>query len=535
MTKTQLREQRLEQLLESCREQALQQLIGPFGLTPAMFNDRDGGNVTTQHNADKGIFAQESETFKRGEYQYAQAKKEKIREQFEAGAMNSQTFTDAYTGKQEATMRTRSDGKQVMNAEADHTIPLAQLHKQGGWMKDAKGRSKIASEKDNLHFTSMQNNRSKSDKAARSALSAGQGYDESLTRPLIDKAEQSVKQHLPSTMERVKYQGTELAIEGGKAAGINAIRQAMGVLVYEFANGSFIEIKQLLTQSSDESLIERVIAAMKRVAKRVLSKLKTAGMAALSGSIQGFVSTLLTFVINAVMTTSAKVVTLIRESMQSLWQAIKIMANPPEGLTKTEVARQVSKIIAGVVTMGLGMLLEESVKTFLLTIPLLAPIAEPLSLGIAGILSGIATALVIYGLDRFFDWLSRDNTAQLQAMESHSRETLQNIEYMADWLQTQYQTSQSFQLLEQTQQQTLKQLTQAVQHNMATTMSLEAFETASLSLLTHTSRMQQDYADTIACNHQALDSLARNQEAYRRQADELDQLLANFPLKEQYS
>ena len=57
MTKSQLREQRLQELLNSCQQQVLQQVIGPFGLTPAMFEDKRGGNVTTQHNADQGIFA----------------------------------------------------------------------------------------------------------------------------------------------------------------------------------------------------------------------------------------------------------------------------------------------------------------------------------------------------------------------------------------------------------------------------------------------------------------------------------------------
>lgn len=57
MTKTQRREQRLQALFDSCEQQMLQQLIGPFGLTPAMFEDKTGGNVTTVHNFKQGITA----------------------------------------------------------------------------------------------------------------------------------------------------------------------------------------------------------------------------------------------------------------------------------------------------------------------------------------------------------------------------------------------------------------------------------------------------------------------------------------------
>lgn len=175
-SKSELREQRLQELLHSCRQQVLQQVIGPFGLTPAMFEDKKGGNVTTQHNADRGIFAKESEEYNRDDdYDYSQAKREKKKESVQNGTMNSQVFTDEYTGETEPTQRTTSTGKQAMNAELDHTIPLAEIHKNGGWMLDKESRKKVASEKENLHFTTMENNRTKSDQSAEEALSENNG------------------------------------------------------------------------------------------------------------------------------------------------------------------------------------------------------------------------------------------------------------------------------------------------------------------------------------------------------------------------
>jgi len=57
LNKTEMKEKRMQDLLDSCQSQVLQQIIGPFGLTEAMFDDKDGGNVTTLKNFEKGITA----------------------------------------------------------------------------------------------------------------------------------------------------------------------------------------------------------------------------------------------------------------------------------------------------------------------------------------------------------------------------------------------------------------------------------------------------------------------------------------------
>ncbi|PBI79083.1 Domain of uncharacterised function (DUF1994) [Campylobacter jejuni] len=445
LTKDEVREQRLQALLSSCQQQVLQQIIGPFGLTPAMFADKQGGNVTTQHNAGQGIYAEESEHYKRKQdYDYESAKKAKMQEAVKNGTMNSQVFTDEYTGKTEQTRRTTSTGKQYMNAEADHTIPLSEFHKQGGWMLTAEQRKAAASEKDNLHFTTMDNNREKGGASAESALSQDNGYDPEITQPIIDKAREAMDNHLPSNMDRVKYHGKALASTGIEEAKKNALRQALGLLMYEFVNGAFIEIKALMTQPEDASLIDRLITAFKRIADRVVSKLKDALKALISGGVQGFISNFLTFIINTVVTTSAKVVTVIRESMKGLWEAGKILLNPPKDMPFTEVCRQVTKIFSSIVTLSLGMLFEESVKTFISSVVVLAPVAHILAPAISGILTGVTTALVVYGIDRFFDWLSATDTERLQAFEAHNEQMAENTERMASWLSLQFASSQQY-------------------------------------------------------------------------------------------
>lgn len=431
--------------MDSCKQEVLRQIIGPFGLSPSMFDDKDGGNVTTQHNAEQGLFAKDSEELNRADYDYSAAKREKMKEAHQSGNMTSQEFVDQYTGKQEPTKRENSQGKLVMNAELDHLVPVKDLHAQGGWIKDKQGRTELSSEKDNLHYTTHQTNRRKGSKAPEQAMSSENGFDKARIDPLLDKAKESLKEKLPDTSERLKYHGEELLNTGAQEAGRNALRQAFGVVLHEYVNGSFQEIKVLFQDKHNEqSLVDRLIEGNQRVMQRVIGKLKAALEALVEGGIQGFVSNLLTFLINNLITTSKKIVALIRESMQSLWKAIKMLVNPPEGMSGMEVARAVTKIIAAVVTTGLGMLMEESVKGFIMSIPILAPIAEILATAMTAIITGIIGSLVIYGIDRLFDWLNSTGTELLTAYEANAQAQANVMEQLREWFDLQYRNSRLY-------------------------------------------------------------------------------------------
>lgn len=444
-TRASLRQQRLDNLLESCREQTLGQVLGTFGLSPAMFADKVGGNVTTQHNADQGIFAQDSEHYERSDYDYQAAKTKKKSEMVKDGSMNSQEFTDAYTGEKARTTRVNGSGKVVMNAELDHTIPLAEAHRDGGWMKDRKGRRTISSEPENLNYTTHENNRKKGGRAATDALSQENGYDEDRVKPIVDKARDAVDKHMPTSKERVVYHGKELLQAGAQEAGKNALRQAMSVLLVEFVNGSYLEISTIVRERlTGENLIDRVIKGLQRTPQRVESKLHDAFDALIAGGAQGFISNLLTFIINTVVTTSAKVVTIIRESLQGLWAALKTVISPVPGTPPMEVARAATKLIATVVAGALGQILHESVKAFLLSIPLLAPLADILSGAVTGILTGLLTALIIYGIDRLFDWLSSTGTELLEAQLAKADADAELAGRLASFIEHQHNQSRQY-------------------------------------------------------------------------------------------
>ena len=443
-SRRELREKRINDLLNNSRSEVLKQVLGPFGLTPAMFDDKDGGNVTTQHNAEQGVFAKESEEFNRADYDYSAAKRKKMRDAVQNGRMSSQNFVDQYTGNREPTKRVDSNGKLVMNAELDHLVPVKGIHGQGGWMKDKEGRTALSSEKGNLHYTTHKTNRRKSDKVPEKALSAEYGFDKDRIDPLLDKARESISKRLPGTSERLKYHGKEILSTGAQEAGRNALRQAFGMLMYELVNGSYIEVKRISNDPSlKENFVDHLIVGLKNLAVRIQEKLDKVFDTLISGGIQGFLSNLLTFLINNIVTTIAKVVTIIREGITGLWEAIKLVINPPDGMSNVEIARQVTKIIAGVITASLGIWFEESVKVFLTTsIPFFAPYSG----AITAFITGIMTSIVIYAIERVFDWLESSGTEKIEAQILSLEATAQLLDSSAQMLEIQFNNSQSYQI-----------------------------------------------------------------------------------------
>lgn len=120
-----LKKKRIDELLDSCSEEVTKQIIGLFGLTPDMFKDRDGGNVTTNHNFEKGIVATEEDKLRYKQYMkninnpidrtnYDKELPKMRRKLFQ----QKDDIIDAYTGK-----KLSRDGR----THLDHVVPVKQF------------------------------------------------------------------------------------------------------------------------------------------------------------------------------------------------------------------------------------------------------------------------------------------------------------------------------------------------------------------------------------------------------------------------
>jgi len=126
-----------------------------------------------------------------------------------------------------------------------------------------------------------------------------------------------------------------------------------------------------------------------------------------------------------------------------------------------EVAREVSKIFIGVAVTFIGMSLHGALDGFLTGIPFLAPFAGILSPVLTGIITGIVAALLVYGVDRQFDWLSSTGTEKLLALENRLDAYAQTSEQMFQSLELQFGIHQRYVLMEQIYQRSIKTLSYA--------------------------------------------------------------------------
>ncbi len=451
--RTALHEARMQQLIENCQQEVLAHIIGPFGLTPAMFNDKDGGNVSTVHNAEKGIFSDEKhlKNYEIAHEDYNQKLRQKrwddTSKRGEVHRKNNQAFDTGQEVLSDLTQKPMSKGA----VHGDHTVSLKEAHgdKAMHLRFSEEERKNILNNSKNMAYIEGSLNSAKGEHSWEQCLSNPEFVKkQNLSEADIQRirAKDKEARRFIKTEKNKRLAG-ELLSTGAQEASRNALRQAFGVLLHEFANGSFIELKSLLQDRHNQSnLIDRLTTSMRRVMRRVIQKFQAALEALVQGGVQGFLSNLLTFLINNLITTSKKIVAILRESMQSLWKAIKLMHNPPTGMTGLEITREVSKIIAAVVTTGLGMMLQESVKGFILSVPIFAPIADVLSTALTAIITGIAGAVVIYGIDRLFDWLNTSNTEILQASEANIEAQAQMVGQLQNWLQLQYDNSRMYEV-----------------------------------------------------------------------------------------
>ncbi|MFC5359569.1 hypothetical protein [Azospirillum himalayense] len=433
-------------LVDACQQECLQAIIRPLGLARALFNDKDGGNVDTVHNARNKVYATDAEREKYNEHTRSNEYNDKVSHQYHhnkgytennaksSAAQKADGVVDAYTGK----VLRRDDKK-----DQDHVVSGKEVHEDRGRVLAEVDGVALANSETNLKPTSRTLNRSKQDRTAENfikyveevkipnlqkdiaALEAKPSLTpdeqriladhkrqlqefQSLDKEKLRAADAAARKEINGKINKAYYTSKKFikntavtsATEGGKMA----LQQAIGVLMEEFVRAAFAEVKDVWRNGFkgkvDDTFLDALKLRLMRVADRVQAKWKHAAVAFRDGFISGFLSNLITVVINAFVTTSARWVRITREGFMSLYRALKTLAFPPEGMSLAEAADAASKLMmAGVVTGG-GILLEEIVEKKLQATALLAPIAPYVSAITVGVATGLCTVLAIHLLDR---------------------------------------------------------------------------------------------------------------------------------------
>jgi hypothetical protein len=299
-----LREERLGQLMDNCQQEVLRQIIGPFGLTPAMFKDVDGGAVTTTHNFKQGVTANEADQERYESYDHARSVKvdrssydKELPDKRKAILQNPDPITSAYTGQE-----LPRDGR--MHLDHVHSVQSIETDDRSHLFMSKDERVRMANAPENLVPAEGQINQSMKDKDKAEWAESPRKHDPGRTNAAsfgVDmerlqtakaKADAYVEDQLMHA--QVIKQGQELLTTGGDQALRMGLRQAFGMLLHEFVHGSFLEIRVILQQRHDEAnLLDRVIDAMRSVMQRVIAKLEHVWQMFLEGGYRGLSATCL--------------------------------------------------------------------------------------------------------------------------------------------------------------------------------------------------------------------------------------------------
>lgn len=417
MLEKEFNNQRFQSLLDSCRDNILSAVVGPFGLGGIVSrSDKNGGNVTTIHNAREGVYARKQDEYRREDYTRAKNSEGKS---FEGGGKKSvgSEFTrsqldsnhnliDAYTGKKEKGSAT----------SPDHIVSNSEFHKNGGFMLKSERKANFATDIDNLASTRRDINQSMKDRDKKEWLESKQagreqtneeyyGIDRQRLNEKYEKGKATASKHGPTTADKVKYYGERMAATGVREGANMGTQQALGIVLCEFFKAIFDEIQDIYANGfsngfDDNRFFHVLKERLSRIARRIATKWEDACVAFKDGFISGFLSNLVTVVINMFVRTGKRIVRIIREGFFSLLNAIKMLCFPPKGMTLAQAAHEASKMIAaGLAVIG-GIAVEQHIDNMIKAAPWLEPFADILTTVLVGGLTGLATTFIVFAIDK---------------------------------------------------------------------------------------------------------------------------------------
>jgi hypothetical protein len=409
-------QEKFDGLVSSCKNTVLSNIIKPFGLARVLFEDVNGGNVTTVHNAKQNVYAKEEDKYSRPKYdkgvnsegrKFAGGGKNSVGAEFTREQLDGHSsLTDGYTGKIEL-------GK---DTSPDHVVSCSEFHKNGGFMLSDERNADFATDKGNLVSTRRDINQSMNDHDKKEWMdNKASGRDKTNAKHFDvdrERAEEKYAQgkevaqkHAPSLTDKGKYYAKNIAETGVQESLKMGFQQSLGLLLHEVVSAIFSEIQDIYKNGysggrPDDSFFRTLKDRLMRIVNRVLARWKDVVKSFGEGAISGFFSNLVTVVINMFVRTGKRVVRIIREGFFSLLKAIKMLVNPPEGMSSAQAAHEATKLIASGLTIAGGILLEEAIDKLIKGAPFLEPFADVLTTVAVGMATGLATVFIVYALDK---------------------------------------------------------------------------------------------------------------------------------------
>jgi hypothetical protein len=409
-------DQRFKRLVTDCQKEVINNIVIPFGLGKIVAAyDKTGGNVTTIHNANKKIYANQEDEYIREDYtntknsnnqQFAGQGKNSVGSNFTRSRTDTNgNVEDAYTDKTQ-----RAD-----TTSPDHIVPLSQYHKNGGYMQDKRKKSDFATDEDNLALTDRSINQSmrdfeKKDWSEKETTKGIKNKDKfeingEKLNDAVKKGEKASQNHLPTDKEKAQYYTKKATLTGIKEGAKMGMQQAIGLVLVEFFTALFDEIIDIYKNGFDngfkeDKFLSILTSRLKRIGERITSKWKDVAIAFKDGAISGFISNIITTLTNAFVTTAKRTVRIIREGIFSLYRAVKLLLFPPEGMTFSDAMHEAKKLIASGIIISIGVVIEQYVDAMIKTVAFLEPFADIVTSILIGSITGLTVILVAYYIEK---------------------------------------------------------------------------------------------------------------------------------------
>lgn len=388
-------------------EKVLNALEGTGGLS----DYKDGGNVSTIHNAKKGVFVDNEHerrfnaTYNRKNYEGRGDRK--LSTQRKKMFTENEEIYDAYTHK-----KLNKDGR----THIDHITSAKEIHEMDAarlYMTDDE-RNDMATADSNMAAIDGRMNQSKGETSMEEWLKKEKDGQTNAERYGIDEAEAMRlrrKSQLHIKGKVVLAAGREVSMASFSSGIAQAKKQVIGLLMH-YGTSIFIEEMQSYAANwKNYNRISERLFALKdmgiRIKNRLIEKakdiknvIKEIFTSAKEGFISGIVGTIVTTLINMVATTIKSVGKILQDSVTTLISAFKMWTKNPNNLDKATLVKETIKMISLGVSASIGIIAEEGIKKAL-TPTALSMVAEPIGI-IGGILiTGSCSALLIYVMDNF--------------------------------------------------------------------------------------------------------------------------------------
>lgn len=416
--KKQIGELKTETILESCKETVVSNLCEKFAINRLIaLGDKDGGAVTTLHNAKNQVFANDkdktrfnreydNEIYHEKNALYKQRKKnlESLSEKGE--------LTDIYTGKNISGKRTVLDKngnvceKNIFDTE--HKVSAKSMHDRDDFrlFYDEESGADLVNSKENLGATKYDINRSKREKdlddwkgqtSTKDATKTNEEYY-GIDAEYADKQIKDAKKYLDKNVAKAKLKkySKELTTTSLSVGGKTFLYSAIGQISVEFVRAVFDSLVEAFRNRHTKSLAE-ILDIFKSHIRKAIDHIKSNWKEILSNSFEGalmnVLNNMLVFVINLVATTLRNVVSMIRAGFTTVCSALKLLCNPPTNMTEDERNDAVCKILVfGMVEVS-SLALTESITNLLQGLP--KNITDALVYPMTGLMGGIVASVIL--------------------------------------------------------------------------------------------------------------------------------------------